>query len=83
MTFDVNVLVMNVAKEDKGVVLTIVGDEGQFVLGSALLDDGCPDVLCCNGGCPDDHLLRDVEVEDIELDYQSCLLCNSMLCTCC
>ena len=79
MTFDVNVLVMNVVKEDKGVV----GDEGQFVLEVGLLDDGCPDVLCCGGGCPDDNLLTDVEVEDVELDYQSCLLCNSMLCTCC
>ena len=48
-----------------------------------LVDDGCPDFLCCGGGCPDDNLLRDVEVEDVELDYQSCLLCNSVLCTCC
>ena len=82
MTFDVNVLVMSVVtvKKDKGVV----GDEGQFVLEvGLLLDDGCPDVLCCGGRCPDDNLLRDVEVEDVELDYQSCLLCNSVLCTCC
>ena len=79
MTFDVNVLVVNVAKEDKGVV----DDEGHFVLEVGFLDDGCPDVLCCGVGCPDDNLLRDVEVEDVELDYQSCLLCNSMLCTCC
>ena len=32
---------------------------------------------------PDDDLLRDVEVEDVELDCQRCLLYNSMLCTCC
>ena len=79
MTFDVNVFVVNVAKEDKGVV----GDEGHFVLEVGLLDDGCPDFSCCNVGCPDDNLLRDIDVEDVELDYQSCLLCNSMLCTCC
>ena len=42
MTFDVNLLVVNVAKEDKD----DVGDEGQFVLGiGLLLDDGCPQ--CC------------------------------------
>ena len=35
------------------------------------------------GRCPDDNLLRDAEVEDVELDYQSCLLCNSVLCTSC
>ena len=33
--------VVNVAKEDKGVV----GDEGHFVLEVGLLDDGCPDFL--------------------------------------
>ena len=77
MTFDVRLLVGKVAKEDKGVV----DDEGHFVLEVGLLDDGCPDVLCC-GRCPDDNLLRDVEVEDVELDYQSCLLCNSVLRTC-
>ena len=79
MTFDVNLLVVNVAKKGKD----DVDDEGHFVLEVGLVDDGCPDVLCCGGGCPDDNLLRDVEVEDVELDYQSCLLCNSVLCTCC
>ena len=79
MTFDVNLLVVNVAKVDKD----DVGDEGHFVLEVGLVDDGCPDFLCCGGRCPDDNLLRDVEVEDVELDYQSCLLCNSVLCTCC
>ena len=79
MTSDVNLLVMNVAKEDKGVV----GNEDRHVLDVRLLDDGCSDLLCCDVGCPDDNLLRDVDVEDVELDYQSCLLCNSLLCTCC
>ena len=72
-------LVGKVAKEDPGVV----DDVGHFALGVGLPDDGCPDVLCCGGRCPDDNPLRDVEVEDVELDYQSCLLCNSVLCTCC
>ena len=79
MTFDVNLLVVSVAKKGKD----DVDDEGHFVLEVGLVDDCCPDVLCCGGRCPDDSLLRDVEVEDVELDYQSCLLCNSMLCTCC
>ena len=81
MAFDVNVLVMSVVnvKKDKGVA----GDEGQFFLGVGLFDDGCPDAPCCGGGCPDDNLLGDVEVEDVKLDYQSCLLCNSVLRTCC
>ena len=79
MTSDVNLLVVNAAKDNKGVV----GDEGHFVLEVGLLDGCCPDSLCCGVGCPDDNLLRDAEVEDVELDYQSCLLCNSMLCTCC
>ena len=81
MSFDVNVPVMSVVnvKKDKGVA----GDEGQFFLGAGLLDDGCPDVLCCSGRCPDDNLLGDVEVEDVELDCQRCLLCNSLLYTCC
>ena len=48
-----------------------------------LVDDGCSDLLCCRERCPDDDLLRDVEVEDVELDCQRCLLCNSLLCTCC
>ena len=54
MTFDVNLLVVNVAKKGKD----DVDDEGHFVLEVGLLDDGCPDVLCCGGGCPDDNLLE-------------------------
>ena len=41
MTSDVNLLVVNVAKEDKGVV----DDEGHFVLEVGLLDDCCPDLI--------------------------------------
>ena len=68
-----------VAKEDPGVV----DDVGHFALGVGLVDDCCSDLLCCCERCPDDDLLRDVEVEDVELDCQRCLLCNSVLYTCC
>ena len=80
MAFDVNLLVVDVAKVHKD----DVGDECHLVLdvvGS--VDDGCFDLLCCCERCPDDDLLRDVEVEDVELDCQRCLLCNSLLYTCC
>ena len=80
MTFDVNLLVVNVAKVHKD----DVGDGCHLVLDVVgFVDDCCSDVLCCGGRCPNDDLLRDVEVEDVELDYQSCLLCNSLLCTWC
>ena len=42
MTFDVNLLVVNVAKKGKA----DVDDEGHFVLEVGLVDDGCPDVPC-------------------------------------
>ena len=45
MTFDVNLLVVNVAKKGKD----DVDDEGHFVLEVRLVDDGCPDALCCGG----------------------------------
>ena len=45
----------------------------------AFVDDGCSDSFCRCERCPDDDLLRDVEVEDVELDCQRCLLCNSLL----
>ena len=45
MTLDVNLLVGKVAKEDPGVV----DDVGHFVLGVGLVDDCCPDLLCCGG----------------------------------
>ena len=80
MAFDVNLLVVHVAKVDKD----DVGDRCHLELDVvAFVDDGCSDLLCCCERCPDDDLLRDVEVEDVELDCQRCLLCNSVLYTCC
>ena len=80
MASDVNLLVVHVAKIDKD----DVGDRCHLlrdVVGFG--DDCCSDFLCCGCGRPDDDLLRDVEVEDVKLDCQRCLLYNSMLCTCC
>ena len=48
MTFDVNLLVGKVAKEDP----SVVDDEGHFALGVGLPDDCCPDALCCGGRSP-------------------------------
>ena len=80
MVFDVNLLVVHVAKVSKD----DVGDRCHLELDVvAFVDDRCSDLLCCCERCPDDDLLRDVEVEDVELDCQRCLLCNSVLYTCC
>ena len=80
MASDVNLLVVHVAKIDKD----NVGDGCHLELDVvAFVDDCCSDVLCCRERCPDDDLLRDVEVKDVELDWQRCLLCNSLLYTCC
>ena len=76
MAFDVNLLVVHVAKIDKDDVDDRCNLELDVV---AFVDDGCSDSLCCCERCPDDDLLRDVEVEDVELDCQRCLLCNSVL----
>ena len=78
MAFDVNLLVVHVAKIDKDDVDDRCHLELDVV---AFVDDGCSDSLCCCccERCPDDDLLRDVEVEDVELDCQRCLLCNSLL----
>ena len=81
MAFDVNLLVVHVAKIDKDDVDDRCHLELDVVV--AFVDDGCSDLLCCCERCPDDDLLRDVEVEDVELDCQRCLLCNSVLYTCC
>ena len=79
MAFDVNLLVVHVAKIDKD----DVGDRCHLELDVVVfVDDVCSDVLCCGCGRPDDDLLRDVEVEDVELDCQRCLLWL-LLCTCC
>ena len=60
MAFDVNLLVVDVAKVHKD----DVGDGCHLVLDVVgFVDDCCSDFLCCGCGCPDDDLLRDVEVE--------------------